>query len=80
MSTTKACMYVHIAEDEDVPLQGINSYRTSLDLTPLLAKNEKAGCLAEKIVDQLGDHPCAATTKSSDWPAAGKLPESPLRV
>ncbi|KAA8536879.1 hypothetical protein F0562_029357 [Nyssa sinensis] len=44
-------------DEEDHILQGINSYRTSLNL-PALAKNDKAGCLADEIADKLEDEPC----------------------
>ncbi|KAK4794423.1 hypothetical protein SAY86_012417 [Trapa natans] len=57
-------------EDEDNLLQGINSYRTSLSLSPL-SKNERAGCLASEIADQLGDRPCVPTVASNAIPGTG---------
>ncbi|OWM62945.1 uncharacterized GPI-anchored protein At5g19250-like [Punica granatum] len=57
-------------EDRDNLLQGINSYRTSLNLLPL-AKNDRAGCLADGIADQLEDHPCVATTTANAIPGTG---------
>lgn len=51
-------------DKEDSVLQGINSYRTSLRL-PALAKNDKAGCLADELADKLEDQPCTASAVSS---------------
>lgn len=63
--------YIYIyAEDEDNLLQGINGYRTSLNLIPLV-KNERAGCLAHKLADQLEDRPCVATDASNAIPGTG---------
>ncbi|XP_052191922.1 uncharacterized GPI-anchored protein At3g06035 [Diospyros lotus] len=47
--------------DENNLLQGINSYRQSLSL-PTLWKNDKAGCLADEIANQLEDQPCGSPT------------------
>lgn len=41
-------------------LQGINSYRSSLQL-PTLNKNKKASCLADEIADKLEDQPCSVS-------------------
>ncbi|CAI0407980.1 unnamed protein product [Linum tenue] len=46
-------------DDENNLLQGLNSYRQSQNL-PILAKNDKAGCLADKIAEKLEDQPCPA--------------------
>ncbi|KAJ0014958.1 hypothetical protein Pint_19900 [Pistacia integerrima] len=51
-------------EDEDNLLQGINSYRTSLNLQAL-TKNDKAGCLADEIANDLEDQPCSSNTTAS---------------
>ncbi|PSS24922.1 putative GPI-anchored protein [Actinidia chinensis var. chinensis] len=51
---------VHCGDEEDSLLQGINSYRQSLNL-PDLVKNDKAGCLANEVADQLEDQPCIST-------------------
>ena len=49
------------SDAEDNLLQGLNSYRTSLSL-PILAKNGKAECLADKIAEELEDQPCNAAS------------------
>ncbi|KAH7846049.1 hypothetical protein Vadar_009110 [Vaccinium darrowii] len=48
---------VYCNDEEDNLLQGLNSYRNSLSL-PALAKNDKAGCLADEVADVLEDKPC----------------------
>ncbi|EEF49820.1 uncharacterized GPI-anchored protein At5g19250 [Ricinus communis] len=54
-----------LADDkENSVLQGINSYRTSLQL-PALTKNDKAGCLADEVADKLQDQPCSSAGASS---------------
>nr|POF14909.1 putative gpi-anchored protein [Quercus suber] len=52
------------AEDEDNLLQGINSYRNSLN-RPALIKNEKADCLADEIANELEDEPCTSPTNGA---------------
>ncbi|WCJ43168.1 Glycoprotein membrane precursor GPI-anchored [Euphorbia peplus] len=56
-------------DKEDSVLQGINSYRTSLQL-PSLVKNKKASCLADEIADKLEDQPCthSSTVQLSGYP------------
>ncbi|EXC06579.1 hypothetical protein L484_002452 [Morus notabilis] len=44
-------------DDEDNLLQGLNSYRQSQRLPPLV-KNGKAECLADEIADEMEDQPC----------------------
>ncbi|XP_048136421.1 uncharacterized GPI-anchored protein At5g19250 [Rhodamnia argentea] len=57
-------------EEEDNLLQGINSYRKSLNL-PQLAKNDKAMCLADKLADKIEDQPCSATYGANTLPGVG---------
>ncbi|CAB4315592.1 unnamed protein product [Prunus armeniaca] len=52
-------------EDEDNLLQGINSYRRSLNL-PVLVKNDNAGCLADRIADDIEDLPCSSPTNGAN--------------
>ncbi|PQQ09217.1 putative GPI-anchored protein [Prunus yedoensis var. nudiflora] len=52
-------------EDEDNLLQGINSYRRSLNL-PALIKNDNAGCLADRIADDIEDLPCSSPTNGAN--------------
>ncbi|XAR52583.1 hypothetical protein NMG60_11020728 [Bertholletia excelsa] len=49
-----------VEDEEDNLLQGINSFRQSLNL-PALSKNDKAGCLAGEIADLLEGQPCSTT-------------------
>ncbi|KAM3752713.1 hypothetical protein ACB098_03G040200 [Castanea mollissima] len=51
-------------EDEDNLLQGINSYRNSLN-RPALIKNDKADCLADEVADELEDEPCTSPTNGA---------------
>ncbi|GAB4843438.1 hypothetical protein Ancab_013400 [Ancistrocladus abbreviatus] len=59
--------HVKCADEEDNLLQGINSYRTSLNLTAL-TKNDNAACLAEQIAEQYKDQPCTNTTGANTVP------------
>ncbi|XP_028098687.1 LOW QUALITY PROTEIN: uncharacterized GPI-anchored protein At3g06035 [Camellia sinensis] len=65
--------------EEDNLLQGINSYRQSLNM-PALSKNDKAGYLADEIADQLEHQPCMTTTSpittaSSSRPQITNFPD-----
>ncbi|KAF8015693.1 hypothetical protein BT93_H1268 [Corymbia citriodora subsp. variegata] len=53
--------------EEDNLLQGINSYRTSLNLTAL-TKNDNAKCLAKGIADQFKNQLCTNTTGADTVP------------
>ncbi|KAL0717614.1 hypothetical protein Bca4012_066936 [Brassica carinata] len=54
-------------DEEDVLFIGINSYRTSQNLTTL-NNNEKAECLADEIAEQLENKPCTNDTGSATVP------------
>ncbi|KAI9099101.1 hypothetical protein K1719_024868 [Acacia pycnantha] len=47
----------HCKDEKDSVLKGINSYRQSQKL-PVLAKVDRASCLASEIADELEDVPC----------------------
>ncbi|XP_073148114.1 uncharacterized GPI-anchored protein At3g06035-like [Henckelia pumila] len=61
------------SDDEDDLLAGINSFRQS-STVPALSKNDKAGCVADEIANQLEAKPCASNTTTmqsqilSDYP------------
>ncbi|XP_027109506.1 uncharacterized GPI-anchored protein At3g06035-like [Coffea arabica] len=44
-------------DERDYLLQGLNSYRRSQGAAPL-QMHDKAGCLADKIADEIQDRPC----------------------
>lgn len=52
------------SDEEDSLLQGINKYRTSLNLTAFV-KNENAACLADQIAEQYKGEPCTNSTGSN---------------
>lgn len=54
----------NFADEEDDLLQGLNSYRHSLNL-PALVKNKNAGCLADEIADKFEHEPCSSPKASS---------------
>ncbi|KAK4372452.1 hypothetical protein RND71_007836 [Anisodus tanguticus] len=58
---------VQCDDEEDNLLKGINSYRTSLNLTTL-RENDKAKCLADEIADQFKDQPCTNATGANTVP------------
>lgn len=66
---------VHCDHDEEDDLyQGVNMYRTSLNLTSL-TKNDNANCFAEKLADQFKNQPCTNTTGANTIP--GTEPQFP---
>ncbi|KAJ6430493.1 hypothetical protein OIU84_021820 [Salix udensis] len=72
------CLVCHpvICDDdqEGALLQGINSYRTSFNLSAL-TKNDNAKCLAGEIAAQFKNQPCTNTTGSNTVP--GTEPQFP---
>ncbi|KAJ8565864.1 hypothetical protein K7X08_008440 [Anisodus acutangulus] len=58
---------VQCDDEEDNLLKGINSYRTSLNLTTL-RENDKAKCLADEIADQFKDQQCTNATGANTVP------------
>lgn len=64
-----------LTDEEDNLLQGLNSYRNSLQL-PALAKNKKAECLANEVADKLEDKPCIGNTGAITT-ASGPKPQIP---
>ncbi|CAH9073667.1 unnamed protein product [Cuscuta epithymum] len=67
-----ASLLVRCDDEEDHLLQGINSYRQSLNV-PALAKHDKANCLAEEIADEIEDQPCPRPGSRSSPPQIGNL-------
>lgn len=59
--TRKIYVLLYFAGEEEIVLQGLNSFRTARGL-PALTINENAACLADRFADQiLEDMTCSAT-------------------
>ncbi|CAN1843299.1 Uncharacterized GPI-anchored protein At3g06035 [Linum perenne] len=54
----------YVADDENNLLQGLNSYRQSQSL-PILAKHDKAGCVADRVANKLENQPCPASGRAA---------------
>ncbi|KAL2942125.1 hypothetical protein RDABS01_030477 [Bienertia sinuspersici] len=54
-------------EEENTLLQGLNSYRSTIKLSPL-TKNKPAGCLADELADKIKDRPCVPTVAANAMP------------
>lgn len=54
-------------DEEDTLLQGLNSYRQSINLTSL-TKNKNAECLADEIADQFKHQPCTNSSGANTVP------------
>ncbi|KAL9410540.1 hypothetical protein AB3S75_044332 [Citrus x aurantiifolia] len=58
-------------DEEDTLLQGLNSYRESLNLTSF-TKNKNADCLADELADQFKNQPCTNSTGANTVPGTEK--------
>ncbi|KAK1317262.1 putative GPI-anchored protein [Acorus calamus] len=65
------------ADSSSQLLQGLNSYRASLNLSSL-TENDNAACLANQLADQFKDDTCSNTTGSDTVPGTEvQLPNYP---
>lgn len=73
-------LIAHQVKSDDLKdnlLQGINKYRTSLNLTTF-TENKNAECFAEELADQFKDQPCTNSTGSNTVPGTEEqLPNYP---
>lgn len=74
-------LYFYETDEEDNLLQGLNSFRQAVNLSPL-SKNDKANCLADEVADELEDEPCTSSTNGANIvpSTTTQLPDLPKQL
>ncbi|XP_038722092.1 uncharacterized GPI-anchored protein At3g06035-like, partial [Tripterygium wilfordii] len=72
--TINSRLLLQFAGADDALLQGINTYRTSLNLTTL-TKSDSADCPADEVANQFKNQPCSSTNTTGANTVPGTEPQ-----